>query len=275
MMSDLSSLHIALIGCGNMGRAILQGWLSLKKRPEITVYDPSLSNDIVKSFSKESINISTHHDILKKPVDIVIMAVKPQIMKQACQTAGPAINDKTTIVSIAAGYTIENFENIFGPRQPIIRTMPNTPAAVGHGAIVGVCNNNVIAQHKSLTAELLRPLGVFEWTDDENLLNAVTAISGSGPAYVFLMMEALRDAGISLGLPENLATKLAIQTVKGGALLAESDLEKSFETLRENVTSPGGTTEQALKILMKDDALKKLINNAAEQAFKRSVELSD
>lgn len=274
-MSDtLASARIVLIGCGNMGRAMLEGWLSLDDMPDITVYDPGMTKETIQALSQKSVKAGNKEDILNNTADIVVMAVKPQIMDKACETARPCIGRHTTILSIAAGKAIKSFEDIFGAAQPVIRTMPNTPAAVGHGAIVGVCNKNVTREHKQIAENLLQPLGLFEWVDKEELLNAVTAISGSGPAYIFLMMEALKDAGVSLGLTESLAQKLALQTVKGAALLAEEGPGIKFETLRQNVTSPGGTTERALETLMHNDVLKDLIKKAATAACRRSEDLS-
>ncbi len=178
----------------------------------------------------------------------------------------------TAIVSIAAGVRLATLEKGFPAGQPIIRAMPNTPAQVGMSMTVAVPNANVTTLEREVVEALLSAIGKFAWIKDEALLDAVTAVSGSGPAYVFLLAECLAAAARDVGLPGDLADLLARQTVAGsGALLAESPLPP--KTLRENVTSPGGTTAEALSVLMAEDGLKPLLIRAVEAAKKRSMEL--
>lgn len=268
------SLHVALIGCGKMGSAMAQGWLVQGHIAKLTLIDPYSGEDLTNIPSKTSCSYSqTAADSDIANAELVILAVKPQIMSEICASIKDIINSNATIMSIAAGKSIKSFEDIFGSDRPIIRVMPNTPAAVGKGMSVMVANNHVSTDVKEQALALLQVSGKAEIIDDENLMNAVTAVSGSGPAYIFLLIEAMSNAGIKAGLPEDIAQTLARQTVIGSAYLAEDMADIPAATLRENVTSPGGTTQAALDILMAENGLKDLMDKAIMAAKKRGEEL--
>lgn len=207
------------------------------------------------------------------PADIFILAVKPQIMNEVCQTLKDKISKETLVLSIAAGQKIRNFERHFGPDQPVIRVMPNTPAAIGQGISVAVANGNVSSEQREIASTLLNSIGFVEWVENESLMDAVTALSGSGPAYVFHLIEAMAKAGVETGLSPNFAMKLARQTVIGSAALAAAEADTTAEQLRKNVTSPGGTTAAALDILMNGE-MQDVFNRALAAATARSKELS-
>ncbi|MCB9983222.1 MAG: pyrroline-5-carboxylate reductase [Rhodospirillales bacterium] len=261
--------HIVLIGCGKMGASLLRGWLDHNIDAEFSVIEPH-DIDIPGVQHFKSIN-----DAAKslQTASTIILAVKPQAMLNVCNELEPHIAPDTTILSIAAGQSLNSFADYFGSTQPVIRTMPNTPAAIGKGMSVAVANAHVTDEAKVLVTTLLKTAGKLEWTDDESLLDAVTALSGSGPAYVFYLIEMLEKAGIESGLPAEMAVALARQTVIGAAALAETDHETPPATLRENVTSPGGTTAAALKILM-DGRAQNLFTEALQAATARSRELN-
>ncbi len=254
-----------------MGQALLTTWSMNLPQYQYIAFDPS---PIPDSLIKKNI---THYQKIESgnvgDYNAIILAVKPQIMSDICTKITPFLNPNTLIISIAAGQKIENFEKYFGQTHPIIRTMPNTPAAIEKGISVGVANKNVTEEQKKLTQTLFEKTGVFDWIEDENLMDAVTAVSGSGPAYVFYLIESLEKAAISNGLPPNLAQTLARQTVIGSAALAEIEHTQRPQTLRENVTSPGGTTEAALNLLM-DGKFDRILDEAIKAAIKRGQELS-
>lgn len=261
--------NITLIGCGKMGGAMLRGWLNSDINATFTVIEPhDIAFDNVAHFK----TIDDASENLRN-TDTIILAVKPQAMHEICTSLRNHISDNALLLSIAAGQSIANFENHFGATQPIIRTMPNTPAAIGKGMSVAVANANASETHKTVAKELLECAGKFEWIDDENLMDAVTALSGSGPAYVFYMIEVLAKSGEKIGLPPETAQSLARQTVIGAAALAENDADTPSSSLRQNVTSPGGTTEAALNILM-DNRMQDLFDEALTAARDRGKELN-
>lgn len=262
-------IKIILIGYGKMGGALLQGWHDSDLNIEVTVIDPHVTPSSVIDHAKTPAEAAEN----LAGADVIILAVKPQVMAHICADLKSYTPEKALIISIAAGQSIANYESYFGAAQPIIRTMPNIPAAIGKGITVGVANAHVSAQQKSTAAAILECSGVFEWVEDESLLNAVTALSGSGPAYVFHLIEMLTAAGESIGLAPALAETLARQTVIGSAALAEADSHLSATTLRENVTSPGGTTAAALEVLMNGE-LEKIYKTALAAAKKRGEELN-
>lgn len=264
--------HIVLIGCGKMGSSMLRSWLTSSPQNQYTVIDPGLENPphddvaLFPSLTDAAEHVSTAH--------IFILAVKPQMMMGVCNNLAKTLPSSALILSIAAGCKIGSFEDYFGAEQSIIRAMPNTPAAIGKGITVAVANANVSLEDSNKAKELLKATGKFEWVDEEDMMDAVTAMSGSGPAYAFHLIEMLAKAGIENGLPENLSMTLARQTVIGAAALAEAEPTTSAETLRENVTSPNGTTAAALRILM-DGRAQNLINETVAAAKHRSEELSE
>jgi len=204
-------------------------------------------------------------------VETLVVAVKPQSFREAGARLKSLVGPTTLLVSIMAGTTIASLNEVCG--GAIVRAMPNTPAAIGRGITVAVAATNVSAAQRATADALLRATGAVEWVADEGLMDAVTAVSGSGPAYIFLLAEELARAGVAAGLSEELATKLARETVAGsGELLHRSDL--SAATLRQNVTSPGGTTAAALSVLMAEDGLQRLMIRAIAAATARSKELA-
>jgi pyrroline-5-carboxylate reductase len=256
---------LLLIGAGKMGGALLGAWLmGGADKKSITVLEkiPVQPYETVQSL--EDVNAAP---------ECVVLAVKPQSLDDLLPRLHEKFGGKPLYISIAAGKTLDYFRRHLGD-APVIRAMPNTPALIGKG-ITALCANARTGEgHKATAATLLHAAGEMIWLDDETLMNAVTAISGSGPAYVFLFLEALIAAGKSQGLPEPLARRLAIATFAGSAGLAETSRD-SLAKLRTDVTSPGGTTEAALHVLMKDDCLKSLIANAVENAVKRAGELAE
>lgn len=258
---------LLLIGCGKMGSALLSSWLSDQLISYAHVVEP---NAAVPTHSRVA-----HHpslDVYDGKPDMVVLAVKPQIMQQVCTDLAPLLPKTTPILSIAAGQSLANFEQYFGPDRPVIRAMPNTPAAIGKGMSVAIANDQTTEAHRRIAQNLLSAAGEFVWLSDESQMDAVTAVSGSGPAYVFYFMEALCAAAVAAGLPEDQAMILARQTVIGSAALAEND-HSPPALLRRNVTSPGGTTEAALSVLM-DGQFEEIVTKAVAAATARSKELS-
>ena len=263
-----------LVGCGKMGSAMLEGWLEMGMSPEhIHIIEPSAL--ITEELRDRGLGAVTALSDLPADLNpgIVLFAVKPQSMDQAVSAFVEYHLPNTTFLSIAAGKTISYFENILGAETAIVRSMPNTPAAVRHGITVATPSGNVTESQRKICSTLLEAVGEVAWVDDEELIDAVTALSGGGPAYVFLLTECLVQAGIDAGLPAELSSQLARVTVSGaGELMRQSDETPS--TLRENVTSPGGTTAEALKILMANDAWQSLMTRAISAATARSKELA-
>jgi pyrroline-5-carboxylate reductase len=259
---------IVLAGAGKMGGAMLTGWLAGGLKPDrVVVIEPQPSAEIAVLAAK-GVRLNAEGT---GTVETLVMAVKPQSFREAGAALKSRIAPSTLVVSIMAGTTIKSLQEVCG--GTVVRAMPNTPAAIGRGITVAVAAENVSAAQRATADALLRATGTVEWVDDEELMDAVTAVSGSGPAYVFLLAEELARAGIAAGLPEELATRLARETVAGsGELLHRSDL--SSATLRQNVTSPGGTTAAALAVLMADDGLGQLMERAVAAATKRSRELA-
>lgn len=265
-MATAHAPHILLVGCGKMGGAMARGWLNAGCAGHITILEPNplpLSDDRIT-------HIQTASGI--DGADIVVLAVKPQMMAEICASVKPHIGKDTPILSIAAGQTTGVLESYFHAGQPVIRSMPNLPAAVGKGMTAAYPNANGVA-YKDLADTLLKAVGECVWLDDESQMDAVTAISGSGPAYIFYLIEALEQAAQKLGLPAATAAQLARQTVIGSAVLAEVDADTSASALRENVTSKGGTTAAALSVLM-DGRWQDILNDATAKAKARSEELS-
>ena len=252
-----------------MGGALLKGWLDSRIDATFSVIDP---HDIPFTHIDHFRDTAEAAKTLTQ-TDAVILAVKPQIMAAICEALKEHLPGDALLLSIAAGQSLSTYEHYFGSTQPTIRAMPNTPAAIGKSITVAITNEAVSKDHKALASTLLKTVGKLEWLDDETLMDAVTALSGSGPAYVFYLIEALAKAGIETGLPESLAMKLARQTVIGAAALAETEEQTNAQTLRENVTSPGGTTEAALEVLT-DGRIQKLFDEALSAAKKRSRNLN-
>lgn len=268
---------LLLIGCGKMGGALLQGWLKGGLSPDaVHIVDPFADHarTMLPSLSAACFS-ETVSDLPAGLVPgFIILAVKPQMMDQALVDFKEINYGKSVFLSIAAGKTIGYFKQHLGEDTAIIRAMPNTPAAIGRGITVGCANRHVTELQQAICQDLLLAAGAVEWVKDEALIDAVTAISGSGPAYLFHMVEALAGAGEKIGLDRELAYRLASRTICGaGALLEQS--EDGATQLRKNVTSPKGTTEAALNVLMSDDGLPSLMTRAVMAAHKRSRELAE
>lgn len=258
-----------------MGGALLKGWLDqhIAGTADRPVYVIEPSADAMRPFAGAA-NV-TRVDALPpslKPA-VVLLAVKPQTMDGALAALAGVKAAKPLFLSIAAGKTLGYFARHLGADAAVVRSMPNTPAAVGRGATVAVPNPHVSKTMRDLADRLLAAVGEVHWVDDEGLLDAVTAVSGGGPAYVFLLIEVLAEAGRQAGLPADLAMRLARATVSGAGELARLSGEPASK-LRENVTSPAGTTLEALKILMAQDGIQPLFNRAIAAATKRSRELA-
>jgi len=268
----LASLHggIVLAGAGKMGGALLTGWLKAGLAADrIAAVEPQPSAEIT-ALASRGLRLNPAASAIGEVAALVI-AVKPQMFAAAAPALKPFVAAGTLVVSIMAGTTIARIAASCG--GAVVRAMPNTPAAIGRGITVAVPAANVSAAQRTIADALLRATGAVEWVEDEALLDPVTAVSGSGPAYVFLLVEELARAGVAAGLPARLAEKLARETVAGsGALLEQSDSDAA--TLRQNVTSPGGTTAAALEILMGKTGLADLLMRAVDAATRRSKELA-
>jgi pyrroline-5-carboxylate reductase len=263
--------HLVLVGAGKMGSALLEGWLRFGLDPKhISVLEPQPTSQIA-ALATGGLQLNPQLRGLGD-VAAVVIAVKPQSAAEAIPPLKPMIGASTVVVSIMAGRTLQFIAGALNAPCALVRAMPNTPAAIGRGITVAVPRDINPAQ-RELADRLLCATGTVEWTDDEALMDAVTAVSGSGPAYVFLLAEALAEAGVASGLPPSLAAKLARETVAGsGELLHRSELDAAV--LRHNVTSPGGTTAAALEVLMGNDGLVQLMRKAVAAATKRSRELA-
>jgi pyrroline-5-carboxylate reductase len=261
---------IVLAGAGKMGGAMLSGWLArgLDAR-RVAAIEPQPSDEI-RALATKGIRLNPSAKEIGAVAALVI-ALKPQTFRDAGAALKSFAGSSTLVVSIMAGTTIASIEAACG--GSVVRAMPNTPAAIGRGITVAVAAKNVSVAQRAVADSLLRATGAVEWVDDEGLMDAVTAVSGSGPAYIFLLAEELARAGVEAGLPQDLATKLARETVAGsGELLHRSDAPSA--TLRQNVTSPGGTTAAALEVLMGPDGMQSLLIRAVAAATRRSKELA-
>jgi pyrroline-5-carboxylate reductase len=267
---------LILAGAGKMGGAMLSGWLDSGLPPsDVLVQDPAPPPEMLELLAKHGIESLAELSAadLSAPPSVIIAAVKPQIMDDVFPALGKLAGPEKLILSVAAGKTIASFERYLPVGTAVVRTIPNTPAAIGRGITVCAPNPHVTVSQRKLCDDLLASIGEVGWVEQERLIDAATAVSGSGPAYVFLLAECLAAAGVKVGLSPELSARLAEATVSGaGELLRRSDLPPS--TLRENVTSPNGTTYAALQVLMAEDGLKPLMIKAVQAADARSRELA-
>ncbi|MFL5058457.1 MAG: pyrroline-5-carboxylate reductase [Xanthobacteraceae bacterium] len=263
---------LVLVGAGKMGGAMLDGWLQLGLPPaRIAVIEPQPSAEIA-ALAARGLRLNSSLNGVHAPAAVVI-AVKPQNAAEIMPLVAPLAGGATVILSIMAGKTIGFLAKELPPEAAIVRSMPNMPASIGRGITVAVANPRVTSAQRELAHKLLAAIGAVEWVEDESVLDAVTAVSGSGPAYVFLLAESLAKAGAAAGLPADLAARLARATVAGsGELLHRSPLDAAV--LRQNVTSPGGTTAAALELLMSEQGLDGLMRSAVAAATRRSRELA-
>jgi pyrroline-5-carboxylate reductase len=263
---------ILLVGAGKMGSAMLEGWLGLGLDPQYAaVLEPQPARELT-ALAGRGLRLNPAPNAIGEASAIVI-AVKPQIAAEVMPALTSYVGAGTVVVSIMAGRTLSFLEQALSQRAALVRAMPNTPAAIGRGITVAVPNVRVSGRQRELVHALLAATGAVEWIADEALMDAVTAVSGSGPAYVFLLVEALARAGAAAGLPADLAAKLARATVAGsGELLQRSPLDPA--SLRQNVTSPGGTTAAALEVLLGTNGLGELMERAVAAATERSRQLA-
>jgi pyrroline-5-carboxylate reductase len=261
---------ILLVGCGKMGGALMDGWIGQGTPPEsIFAVDP-MAPELPAGVSAGAALADIPEGFAPS---VVVLAVKPQVMDEVLAPYVALVGPGTVFLSIAAGRTIASFEAVLGAEARVVRAMPNTPAAVGRGITVLAANGHVSDAQRESCEMLMTAVGKVAWAEDEALIDAVTGVSGSGPAYVFHLVEAMAAAGIAAGLAPDLAMQLARETVVGsGELLGRST--DPAATLRENVTSPGGTTAAALNILMAEDGLTALMTRAILRATERSRELA-
>ncbi len=264
--------RVLLVGCGKMGSALLAGWLERGVEPAgLVVVDPGPTAR--QAFASRGVAVVESGDAVDPAYrpDVVLLAVKPQVMAQVAPSYARFTD--AVFLSIAAGKPLAFFAGLLGD-VALVRAMPNTPAAVRSGITVCVSNARVDARRRALCQSLLEAVGEVAWTDDESLMDVVTAVSGSGPAYVFLLAEVMAKAGIAAGLPPDLATRLARATVSGAGDLLRHSAE-SAEQLRVNVTSPGGTTAAALAVLMAEGrGVRELMAEAVAAAIWRGRELA-
>ena len=262
---------LVLVGAGKMGGAMLEGWHRLGlKFDDIVALEPHPAPEII-TLGERGLRINPSLDTVAATA--ILIAIKPQVAADVVPTLARLVRDDTVVISIMAGRTLAFLEKALPAGAAVVRAMPNTPAAIGRGITVAVPNGRVSAAQRALADKLLRAVGTVEWVGDEALMDPVTAVSGSGPAYVFLLAESLARAGAAAGLPAELAARLARATVAGsGELLHRSTLDAA--TLRQNVTSPGGTTLAALEVLMAPDGLDPVMQRAVAAATRRGRELA-
>jgi len=263
--------NIVLIGYGNMGRALASGWVACGiPAAAITVVDPNV--EATQGAAGQGHATASDAAAVASVADVVLLAVKPAELDTVLASLAPQRERIGVFLSIAAGKTLSGMQRILGDAA-IVRAMPNTPAAIGQGMTGLFASPTVNEVQRALCAELLTAVGRVEWVEDEALMDAITAVSGSGPAYVFLLIESLTAAGREAGLEAGLARRLATATVAGaGAYAAETGVEAA--ELRRRVTSPGGTTAAALDVLLADDAFAQLLRRAVLAAAERSRELA-
>ncbi|MBJ6135944.1 pyrroline-5-carboxylate reductase [Marinobacter litoralis] len=264
---------ISFIGAGNMASAIIGGMLDNHfdaNNMWVSAPDDSHLQAVRNQFG---VSVSTNNRYCVEQADIVVLAVKPQVMADVCRDIAPVVqNTRPLIVSIAAGLTADTIDQWLGGGLPLVRVMPNTPSLVGKGAAGLFANNKVSDEQKTMVQTVFESIGTALWVEDENLIHGVTALSGSGPAYFFLMLEALESAATDAGIEPATARKLAIQTMAGAAEMAARS-EHEPAQLKRNVMSPGGTTERAINTF-EDGGLRDLVKKAYDAAFTRSEEMS-
>ncbi len=273
-LPDLSSKTIAFIGGGNMATALVSGLVADGYEPRRIVVSDSDPEKLSMLAARFGIRSASDNLDAAGDADVVILAVKPQVIEAVARELAPLLQRRRPLViSIAAGVTEGHLRHWLGDGIPLVRTMPNTPAMLQAGATVLHASDDVSDEQRSLAESILRAVGLTLWVEEEAMMDAVTALSGSGPAYFFLVMEALEEAGRELGLPAESARLLTLQTALGAARMAIESSDGPA-VLRERVTSPGGTTERALGIL-DEGGIRELFRQALTGARDRSRELSD
>ena len=270
MNGGIDKVSVFLIGAGRMGGALLRGWLAAGfPVASLAVKEPHPSPEMAALLKATEIA-----DQPSSAPSVLVLAVKPQMMTKVLDEVAPHAGPQTAVLSIAAGRTVASITRHFSPNTAIVRAMPNLPAEIGRGITAAFANPHVTTPQRDLCGKLLSAAGDVAWVEDESYLDAVTAVSGSGPGYVFYLVECLATAGRDAGLPPDLAEKLARATIEGaGELLRRSSLSPA--QLRENVTSPGGTTAAGLSVLMRERGLTALLRETVAAAAQRSRELSE
>ena len=271
--SDALPQSLVLVGAGKMGGAMLDGWLKEGMPPSgVTVVDAHPSDALQRLCAEKGIALNPAEG--PENPEVLVLAIKPQTLDEAAARVNGLLGSGTLLVSVLAGKTSADLKGRLPRATAVVRAMPNLPASIGRGATGAAATGEVSEAQRRMADTLLRAVGAVEWLPSEDLIDAVTAVSGGGPAYVFLLAECLADAAIAAGLPEDVSRRLARATVSGaGELLARSDLEPA--TLRQNVTSPGGTTAEALRVLMAEEGgLKPLLRDAVAAAKRRAGELA-
>ncbi|WP_132251762.1 pyrroline-5-carboxylate reductase [Methylobacterium segetis] len=262
---------LTLVGAGKMGGAMLAGWLAGGLDPRrTTVVEPAPSPELAALCAARGLALNPAEPQVP---EALVLAVKPQGLAAAAPALAPLVGPDTLVVSILAGKTIADLKARLPGARAVVRAMPNLPASIGRGATGAAASPEVTPGQRECADALLRAAGLVEWLDDEGLIDAVTAVSGSGPAYVFLLAEALAEAGIAAGLPPGIAGRLARATVSGSGALLDAEATEAAE-LRRNVTSPGGTTAAALEVLMRADGMPALLREAVAAAKSRAGELA-
>lgn len=265
---------LVLVGAGKMGGALLSGWLDKGLPPkQVFVRDPSPTPDVARLIAERGIPLNfSIADLAARNPSVVLLAVKPQAMESVLPELRALVSPDTLFLSIAAGTSLLRLKELLGGDIAAVRAMPNTPAAIGRGITAAFANAQATAEQRVLASDLLAAVGEVGWVDSEPQIDAVTAISGSGPAYVFYMTECLAAAGEALGLAPELAMQLARATVSGSGEMLHQ-LPDEAGVLRKNVTSPGGTTAAALDVLMGEGGLSPLMRRATAAARDRAREL--
>lgn len=262
---------LVLAGAGKMGAALLRGWLAGGLDPAaVTIVDPQPSPEIAALCAERALRLNPPD---AAPAGALVLGIKPQVLDEAAPGLGAWIGPGTLVVSILAGKTIADLKRRLPAARAVVRVMPNLPASIGRGATGAVGSPEVGPEARAGAQALLDRSGLVAWLDDERLIDAVTAVSGSGPAYVFLLVEVLAEAGVAAGLPPDLSAQLARATVAGAGALLDADPREAGQ-LRRDVTSPGGTTAAALAVLMREGALPALMQEAVAAAARRAGELS-
>jgi pyrroline-5-carboxylate reductase len=264
--------RLVLVGAGKMGGAMAQGWLDAGlPGASLTIVEPNPSAEIRSLAARRGVALNPH---IAAPPEMLVLAVKPQSLEQVAPQIAALAAERTLLLSIIAGKTIANLMARLPHARAVVRAMPNTPAAIGRGVTAAFANADVNAEQRRWCERLLGAVGSFSWLEDESAIDAVTAISGSGPAYVFALTEALAAAAERLGLPAELSMRLARGTVEGAAELMRRESATSPATLRQNVTSPAGTTAAALAVLQGAGALDDLMIRATAAARARAAEMA-
>lgn len=268
----LKAKKICFVGAGNMANAIIGGLVQQGLAAKSIIASAPSEEHLTQIKANWGVQTSSDNIASAKQADVIVLSVKPQVLKQVCQDLAPSLSHRPLIISIAAGIELNSLSEWLGQEQAIVRCMPNTPAQVMQGASGLFANTNVSSEQQALSSELFSGIGVVEWLTEERQMHSVTALSGSGPAYIFMMIEAMEAAAVKQGMAAETARKLAAQTVLGAAqMVLNSDVSPA--QLKKNVMSPGGTTERAIQVFEQNNLLG-IVDQAMQAAADRSEELA-